>query len=159
MEELDNLLAEALIIAMRNKRGQGSVQRLREIDNTLNQSFHNPENWVARRTLHIIHNNPEVGSLGFFQEHIHKQSGARRLTRLETEPEFAELEIVTGREWCGPLQHTVDPPTEGEISAIRAYWKPSSLRFAWKHLCGHHKPPAKPSVTRTPEQLLMELFA
>lgn len=162
MEDLDNLLAEALTIAMRNKRGQGSVARLRTIGETLNQSFNNPDNWTARRILHILHNNPEVGSLGYFQEHIHRQSGARRLTRLEFEPLYSELEIVTGREWCGPLQHTVDPPTEGEISAIREYWHPTSLRFAWKHLRGERrvKPITKPQVAnRTPEQMLKELFA
>lgn len=130
---LDDLLAEALAIELRKRRGTHSVQRLRLIGEVVRASF-SEDSWRAARVLHIIHNNQAVGSLGYFQEYAHLRTAARKLVRIDGEPARYEVEIVSGREWAGPCQHVVDPPTEGEIAAIRAHWQPHAVQFAWKHL-------------------------
>ena len=152
---LDDLLAEALAIELRNRRGPNSVKRLRQIQSICTQSLHNPESWQRTRTVLILHN--EAGSLGYFEEFVHKTSRARKLHRLDSEPEgYYETEIVRSSEWLGgPLIHHVDPPTETEISRIREFYKPRLVRYPWKHLRGQRRQSTLPH--RSADELLESL--
>jgi hypothetical protein len=131
--DLDALVREAIGIDLRQRRGAGSVKRLRLIDQIVRSSYADPANWKPNRFVHLLHNDPEVGSLGFFQEFFHK-SGARKLVSCP-EPALYEIEIVDGGEWRGPqTTPPIDPPTEGEVAHIRNSWQDRTWRPSWKHL-------------------------
>ena len=155
---LDDLLAEALSIELRNRRGQGSVKRLRQIQDICTQSLHSPNSWTKTRVVLVLHN--EVGALGYFEEFTHKSSLARQLKRLEGEPQSPyEIEIVSGPEWTGgPRFHEVDPPTESEIARIREIYRPRQVRYPWRHLRGARKFQTL-TKSRTTDDLLKELCA
>lgn len=156
---LDDLLAEALQIELRSRRGQGSVRRLRQIREICTQSLHCETSWRKSRTILLLHN--EVGALGYFDEFIHKSTLARQLHRLTEEPSVTpEIEIVSGPEWLGgPRFHLVDPPTEAEITRIRELYRPRLVRYPWKHLKGKRRFGPIKTSTRSADQILKDLCA
>jgi hypothetical protein len=152
MDSLEQLIHEALGIELRHRRGTGSVRRLITIKQVYHQSYHDPANWSPHRFIHLLHNDPAVGSLGYFQEFFHR-GGARKLIPVAAEPPFYEIEIVSGGEWRGPQQCPLsDPPTAGEVAHIRAAWQPKSWHPAWKHL------QRKRAAKLDPQKILSELF-
>lgn len=155
---LDDLLAEALRIELRNRRGSGSVKRLKEIQRICTQSLHAAGAWKHSRFVLVLHN--EIGQLGYFEELSHRSGLARQLHRLDSEPDHYEIEVVTGPEWTGgPRVHLVDPPTETEVTRIRAYWKPKVVKFPWKHLRGSRRFGPLHQTSRSADEILKDLCA
>ena len=152
-DELETLLKEAIASELRNRRGRGTVCRLEEIKRVCHQTYADPANWTAGSLIELTHR--ETGSfLGYFRELTHNRVPARKLVRAsDPAGEAAVVQFVEGDLWLGdPFQHTVDPLTEGEQAAVRAYYQPHYWRPKWKH-----KRPG--TLTRkSAEELMKELM-
>lgn len=87
-DELDALLAEALSHQLNRCRGKGTVSRVKAIEAEVHSSFANPDNWEDRGVVCIIYldeRTREEITIGKFQERIHKRTGARKLSRINSD--------------------------------------------------------------------------
>ena len=153
LPELESLLREALAAELRHRRGTGTVNRLEEIRRVCHETYTNPANWTQGALIELRERGTDA-YVGTFREYLHKKVNARKLTRETAADEPLTIQYVEGELWLGgPFQHVVDPPTEGELAAIRAYWKPQRWRPAWLHLKR-----GGPLHTKTGDELLEELM-
>ena len=104
---LDDLLASAKREA--HERGKkpprASTPRPPSEAETLRSRFENPENWLAKRTLAVVHRAPEgtLTLLGAFKEHVFRSDPhTRKLIRIEEPSAVEGQEFVTGDYWLKP---------------------------------------------------------
>ena len=121
MNDLDLLLKEALKHELENRRGRGSIKRLRLIDSCVHSAYANPENWLAGKTVSLIHIGLEgETSLGIFHEFTHKKTSARKLERCP-EGSIDGVEYVHGKGWLGGTAEEPVISSSDDTQAIRTY--------------------------------------
>lgn len=97
--DLDSLLSEALKAELNNRRGRGTVTRLNLIQESLHQSFANPQNWKDLGTVVVMYADDATGeqtTVGLFRDLEHIRTGARKLLRVTVDsPEIYSVAART----------------------------------------------------------------
>lgn len=123
--DLDALLAEAL----KAKRiGEGSVKRLKGINQIIHEQFANPLNWTDRGILILVYVDEKTGepvTVGKFQDQVHR-TGARRLVRVADDCSCSGNVLMDSDPFLirgKPVYEYAPPPVKDPLAqqAIRDY--------------------------------------
>lgn len=137
--ELDSLLASALKLSLRNRRGKGIVKDERSVAEAIRSIYADPANWAPAGIVSILYTDESTGAtetIGLFQD-LRGPHGARKLLRVASDSVDALLATV--REEISHDSLLVHPPvripecprqTALEAAAVRQYLSVRPQRIA-----------------------------